>query len=400
MLSELRRLGSGAAFFVWETGMTADRSLAASVDDVIDRAIAEERIVGAVVLVARGGTIAYARAAGLADREAERPMALEAAFRLSSVTKPIVAAAALALAERGILRLDAPVTRWLPDFRPKLADGSTPDIAIGQLLTHTSGLSYGFLQPEGGPYLAAGVSDGMDQPGLSMAEELQRLGGVDLFFPPGAAWNYSVGLDVLGAAMEQATGKALPDLVAELVLNPLGMASTGFSARSADDLVTPYLDGPPPRRMQDPDISPFFELSGIRYSPSRALTPGSFPSGGAGMVGTAPDVLKLLEAIRKGGAPILSKASAAGMFANQIGDLTVTTHGPGFGFSHMGAVLLDPAAAGSPMHKGTVSWGGVYGHSWHIDPGREVTMVGLTNTATEGMSGTFSAELGAAVAGS
>lgn len=373
-------------------------SLATAVDDVIDRALAEDRIVGAVVLVAREGRIAYARAAGLADREAERPMALDAVFRLSSVTKPVVAATALALAERGDLPLDAPVTRFLPNFRPKLADGSTPTITIGQLLTHTSGLSYGFLQPEGGPYLAAGVSDGMDQPGLSMAEELARLGGVDLFFPPGAAWNYSLSLDVLGAAMEQAAGKPLPEVVAERVLNPLGMASSGFSATSADDLVTPYVDGPPPRRMQDPDVSPFFELSGIRYSPSRALTPGSFPSGGAGMVGTAPDVLKLLEALRKGGSPILSKASAASMFANQIGDLVVTTHGPGFGFTNMGAVLLDPALAGSSLQKGAVSWGGVYGHSWTIDPTREVTLVGLTNTAVEGMSGAFSSELAAAVA--
>lgn len=373
-------------------------SLQTAVDDVIDRALAEQRIVGAVVLVARGGEIAYARAAGLADREANRPMTQDAVFRLSSVTKPIVAAAALALAERGDFALDAPVSRWLPDFRPKLPDGSSPDIAIRQLLTHTSGLSYGFLQPEGGPYLAAGVSDGMDQPGLSMADELARLGGVELFFPPGAAWNYSLGLDVLGAAMEKAARKTLQDLVADLVLRPLGMVATGFSAKSADDLVTPYLDGAPPRRMQDPDVAPFFELSGIRYSPSRALTPGSFPSGGAGMVGTAPDTLKLLEAVRKGGAPVLSSASAASMLANQVGDLTVTTHGPGFGFTNMGAILLDPAAAGSPMHQGTVSWGGVYGHSWHIDPGREVTMVGFTNTATEGMSGTFSAELAAAVA--
>lgn len=375
-------------------------TLEAAVDDVIDRAIAEERIVGAVVLVARGGQIAYGRAAGLADRETERPMSLDACFRLSSVTKPIVAATALALADRGVLPLDAPVSRFLPDFKPKLPDGSAPDITIGQLLTHTSGLSYGFLQPEGGPYLAAGVSDGMDQPGLSMSEELQRLAGVDLFFPPGAAWNYSLSLDVLGAAMEQAAGKPLQEVVAEHVLRPLGMATTGFSAASADDLVTPYVDGPPARRMADPDVAPFFELSGIRYSPSRALTPSSFPSGGAGMVGTAPDVLKLLEAVRKGGAPILSKAAAASLFANQIGDLVVTTHGPGYGFTNMGAILLDPALAASPHHKGTVSWGGVYGHSWHIDPAREITLVGLTNTATEGMSGAFSVELGAAVAAS
>lgn len=374
-------------------------SLQARLDDVIDRALAEQRIVGAVVLVSRKGEAAYGRAAGLADREAGRPMALDTVFRLSSVTKPIVAAAALVLAERGVLPLDAPVSRFLPDFRPKLADGGVPDIAIGQLITHTSGLSYGFLQPEGGAYLAASVSDGMDQPGLSMAEELTRLAGVDLFFPPGAAWNYSLSLDVLGAAMAAAAGKDLQAVLDETVLGPLGMADTGFVAKDPARLAKPYLDAQPaPRPMGDPDVSPFAELSGIRYSPSRILTPGSFPSGGAGMAGTAGDALKLLEAIRAGGAPILSKAAAAAALKNQIGALPVTTHGPGYGFGHIGAVLLDPQAAGSPLNANAVSWGGVYGHAWMIDVDHETTVVSLTNTAIEGMSGVFPAELNAAVA--
>ena len=105
-----------------------------------------------------------------------------------------------------------------------------------------------------------------------------------------------------------------------------------------------------------------------------------------------------LEAVRTGGGPVLSQASAASMLSNQIGELTVTTHGPGWGFGYAGAVLKDPAAAGSPLRQGTVSWGGVYGHSWQIVPDRETTVVALTNTAIEGMSGVFPGELGAAVA--
>jgi CubicO group peptidase (beta-lactamase class C family) len=377
--------------------MTA-AALDAAIDDVIDRALAERRIVGAVVLVARNGELAYSRAAGQADREAGKAMTTDAVFRLSSVTKPIVAAAVLALVDRGDLALDAPVSGWLPDFQPKLADGSAPPITIAQLLTHTSGLGYGFLQPEGGPYLAAGVSDGLADPDLPMAEELKRLASVPLFFPPGAAWLYSLSLDVLGAAIEKATGKPLPQAVDELILKPLGMASSGFHVESADALVTPYMDGPPPRPMAEPDVSPFMELSGIRYSPARATRPASFPSGGAGMVGSAPDVLKLLEAVRSGGAGVLSAASAQSMLTNQIGDLAVVTHGPGWGFSFGGAVLKDPAEASSPLIAGTVSWGGVYGHSWQIIPARATTVVALTNTAVEGMSGTFPAELGAAVA--
>ncbi|WP_312166299.1 serine hydrolase domain-containing protein [Phenylobacterium sp.] len=368
------------------------------IDDVIDRALAEQRIVGTVVLISRGGELAYARAAGLADRERNQAMALDTVFRLASVTKPIVAAAALAMVERGQLALDAPVSRWLPDFRPRAPGGADAEIAIAQLLTHTSGLSYGFLQPDDGPYLKAGVSDGLDLPDRSMADNLSRLAALELFFPPGAAWNYSVSLDVLGAAMEQAAGKLLPQLVEELVLAPLGMGASGFYVEDAGLLATPYIDGQPPRPMQEPDVSPFFELSGIRYSPARATRPASFPSGGAGMVGTASDVLKLLEAVRTGGGPILSAGSAAAMLSNQIGDLVVTTHGPGWGFGYAGAVLKDPVAAGSPLRQGTVLWGGVYGHSWQIVPDRETTIVALTNTAIEGMSGMFPTELGAAVA--
>ena len=102
-------------------------TLDAALDDVIDRALADTRIVGAVVQVARDGKLVYSRAAGHADREAGKAMTTDAVFRLSSVTKPIVAATALALVDRGDLALDAPVSRWLPDFRPTLDGELAPD---------------------------------------------------------------------------------------------------------------------------------------------------------------------------------------------------------------------------------------------------------------------------------
>ena len=110
-------------------------------DAAVKRAIAENRIVGAVLIVRQNGELVYETAQGLADREADRPMTIGTIFRLSSLTKPIVAATILALVDAGKLRLDDLVTRHLPDFRPRLADGSAPDITIHHLLTHTSGLS-------------------------------------------------------------------------------------------------------------------------------------------------------------------------------------------------------------------------------------------------------------------
>ncbi len=125
------------------------------------------------------------------------------------MSKAIVAAAALALTERGKLSLDDPAARFLPDFRPRLKDGTTPDLLVRHLLTHTSGLTYGFVQRPDHPYHRAGVSDGMDQPGLSMEENLRRIASVPLEFAPGTAWGYSVSMDVLGAVIARANGTTL-----------------------------------------------------------------------------------------------------------------------------------------------------------------------------------------------
>jgi len=378
--------------------MTTPPDLTAALDAVIDRALAEQRLVGAVVLVNQGGRPAYARAAGFADREAGRHMALDAILRLSSLTKPMVTAAALSLVEDGTVSLDDTVERWLPDFRPKLGS-EAPPITLRQLLTHTAGLSYGFMQPADGPYLKLGVSDGMDQPGLGFETELSRIVQAGLIFPPGAAWLYSVGLDVLGAVLEAAAGRTLPEIVAERVTRRLGMADTGFAVTDRARLAVPYVDGAPPRPMADPDVVPFAELSGIRYSPSRAFDLTSFPSGGAGMVGTAPDFLSFLEAIRTGGGGIVSPRMAAAMMSNQTGDLAIVTNGPGWGFGFGGAVLLDPAAANSVHSPGVWLWGGVYGHSWFVDPVKKLSALVMTNTAIEGMTGAFAVDVAAAVQG-
>src|SRR3954464_2070962 len=114
----------------------ADPALSRGIDAAIDRALVEKRLVGTVVLVARDGRLVYRRAAGLADREAGRPMREDAVFRFSSVTKPFVSVAVMKLVEDGKLRLDDPVTKWLPDFRPRLADGTEPVITLRQLLNH------------------------------------------------------------------------------------------------------------------------------------------------------------------------------------------------------------------------------------------------------------------------
>lgn len=375
-------------------------SMKTRLDNAIDTAIAERRIVGAVVLAARDGTLAYRRAAGLADREAGTALREDAIFRLASISKPIVTAAAMRLVETGVFGLADPVTRWLPDFRPRLPDGRVPDITLRQLLTHTAGLSYRFQEAKGSAYHAIGVSDGLDQPGLSLAENLRRLASLPLAFAPGTGWRYSLAIDVLGGAIESATGQSLREVVRQSVTAPLGLVDTGFTINDPARLATAYADDTPePARMSDGTEVLLADFgTTISFAPSRLLDPASYPSGGAGMAGTAGDILRFLEAIRTGGAPILRRESVAAMLSDQVGP-QAETQGPGWGFGFGWAVLDDPAPSGTPQAKGTLQWGGAYGHSWFVDRANGLTVVALTNTAVEGMNGRFVTDIRDAVYG-
>ena len=241
-----------------------------------------------------------------------------------------MSAAALSLIAHGRLSLEDRVEKWLPEFQPRRADGAAAPMTVRQWLTHTAGLSYGYQEPADGPYHRANVSDGLDQPGLSLAENLRRLASVPLLRAPGAGWQYSVAIDVLGAVMERAADKALPAIVEELVTGPLSMRDTAFRIVDRARLAAPYVDGSPPARMTDPQIVPYGTGAGISYSPSRALDERSFASGGTGMVGSAPDTLRFIECMRKGGAPILPPGLASAAMSNQIGALAGPM--PGFGF--------------------------------------------------------------------
>lgn len=357
----------------------ADPVLGKRVDAVIDKAVAEQ-LVGVVVVIARDGKIVYSRAAGFADREASVAMREDTLFRLASMTKPIVSVAALALVDQGKLSLDDPVTKWLPDFRPKLADGREPVITVRHLITHTSGLGYKFLEPAGGTYHKAEISDGLAEPGLTAEVNLRRLASVPLLNEPGTTWYYSLSIDVLGEVVARAGGGTLPEVVKRLVTQPLGMTDTAFVVTDRARLAWPYAGGAPPVRMTEPYDMSMMGAS-VRLSPARIFDPASFPSGGAGLAGTARDYVRFAEALRTGGAPILSAATARSLRENQIGALEVPFFGPGFRFGFGVGVLLDPAAAKTPRGRGTFGWSGIYGTDFWIDPAARLSVVVLTNVA-------------------
>ncbi len=166
--------------------------LCVRLDQVFATALCEKRIVGAIAIVAQHGQVLYRRAHGLADRESARPLQEDNLFRLASVTKPIVTVAVLRLIASGHMRLDDPITRWLPDFTPKLADGSAPVLTVHQLLSHTAGLSYVLSEEFGTCYHTLGISDGLDLVDFDLQENLRRLAAAPLLYAPGSAWRYSL----------------------------------------------------------------------------------------------------------------------------------------------------------------------------------------------------------------
>lgn len=378
--------------------MTIDRTAARLIDDAIDHALDDGRIVGTVVLLARKGKVIHARAAGHADRESGQMMTRGTWFRYASVSKAFTTVAALRLMAQGRLSPNDPVTRHLPGFTPALPDGSLPRITIDHLLSHTAGLDYGFNQPDGGTYASAGVSDGISESRLSLAENLRRIASVPLGNVPGAEWRYSVATDVLGAVIEATTGQPLPAAISDLVTGTLGLEA-GFHLPDSRNLAVAYADArPKPRRMSGlTRVASRMLPAGYayRFDPDRIFSTTAFPSGGGGMAGTADAALQLLETLRCG--TFLDSAlrmAAAQPRCNKIR----SPRGPGWNHAWAGAVLLDPLRARSTLSPGSLSWGGIYGHSWWIDPARERTLVAFTNTAVEGMNGTFAADMARAVA--
>jgi CubicO group peptidase (beta-lactamase class C family) len=356
--------------------------LSQAITQVSDNAVKNQKIVGSVIIVAQDGKVIYEKATGFFDRETKKAMIPTAVFRLASMTKPLVTVSALRLVEAGVLKLDDPVTKYLPEFKPKTSNGDTPVITIRHLLTHTSGLNYGFQEKADGPYHKLGVSDGLDDSSITLDEEIHRLGQAPLLFTPGEKWNYSLAIDVLGSVLEKVTGKKLSDVVADQITIPFEMRQTAFSTSDKNSLAIPYVDGQPPAPMKAKQEVPFYG-GVIVFAPARAFDASKFQSGGGGMVGSAQDYLKFLEAVRK--SKLVKNTDL--IFKNQVGNLTVLR--PGFGWTMIGTYLKDPTVAKAVQSEGTLGWGGVYGHNWMIDPKKKLSIVIMTNTALEGMSGQY-----------
>ncbi len=360
------------------------------IDAAIDAALVS-RIVGCVVLVRKEGREVYARTAGLADREAGRKLERNTIWRLASVTKPIVATAALRMMDLGLLGLDDPVTKFLPWFTPPSPDGVVRPITLRQLLSHTSGLSYAAVP--------ADVSPGMSGPIIPLEENLRRLAKAPLVFAPGTRWTYGMSIDVVGGVLAAIDGATLQAALDKYVLGPLGMTDTRFTAKDPARLPAQYANTKPPAPpVVPPALLTEDNKQGTTFSVSRILHPDAPQSGGGGLSGTADDVMKMLEVYSNGGA-LLKPATIAEALRNQIGALPRRPEDTGKRFCLLGALMDDPSAADSPCPAGSVDWGGAWGHNWIIDPINRLSVLTCTNVAPEGDNGAFRQDIRNAVYG-
>ncbi|MEU3979040.1 serine hydrolase domain-containing protein [Streptomyces sp. NPDC026672] len=352
----------------------------------------EGRLPGYLVSVARGGRVAHLTTHGLRDRAAGLPVEADTLWRIYSMTKPVTSVAALMLVEEGRLSLDDPLARYLPEFaEPRVYEGGSGDdvrtrpaegpILIRHLLTHTSGLTFGFYwsHPVDALYRAAGLESSVP-PGADLAETMSVYASLPLQFEPGTQWNYSVASNVLGRVVEVVSGLPLDAFYAERIFRPLGMTDAGLhiEPEQADRLSELYGE------TEDGGIEPVPGLP-LRGRPR-------FLSGSGGMVATAYDYHRFAEMLRRGGeldgTRVLTRESVALMTRNHLpGGADMRAFGApahqepgnaGMGFGLGVSVVVDPARTAAPAGLGTYGWSGVATTTFWVDPGRDLTVQFMT----------------------
>ncbi|WP_200954075.1 serine hydrolase [Massilia sp. Root351] len=347
-----------------------------------------EILAGASCALLSGTRVVDRHCAGWADKEAGVPLREDHLFRVFSNTKLVTSVAVMQLVERGSLQLDAPLETYLPALgrRRVLRPGATRlddseaarrSITARHLLCHSSGLSYGFLDPGSLIYQAYSARRVMHADS-SLEGLIESLAPLPLTFHPGEQWEYSIASDVLARLVEVAGGQRFDRYLAQEVFAPLGMVDTYFVIPpEKQERLTAYYAG---ASRGDPTAPGLRRLAGSPY-PGAYLTPVARYSGGGGLVSSLPDMVALLRSLMPGSSSALLRPdTVAGMMSNQlpsgvsIGFPTVgAVSGKGYGLG--GAVTLRPGEGDPPDSAGEFEWGGIAGTQWWINPRHHIAGV-------------------------
>ena len=384
-----------------DAGFSAERL--GRIKEAVQRHIDAGSVPGVVTLVARRGKIVHFEAHGLNNVEAKQPMPKDAIFRLASMSKPIGAVAVMMMLEDGKVRLNDPVSRFIPEFKqakvavPKPGaapagrgrGGPPPDvdlvdsraITVRDLLTHTSGLMSGGAGQQTAPEPARQRT--ADD---TLATYMPRLGTVALDFQPGTRWAYSGlhGFDVLCRIVEVASGMTIDRFLQQRLFDPLGMKDTGFTITAAREPRMAVMYG----RGQGGGLQ--------RQANQAGLSSPTYFSCSGGMISTAEDYLQFAQMLVNGGElngrRYLGPKTIALMGSNHTGDLVNGQFGRparGMGFGLGVQVVEDPIAADLRQSKGTFGWAGAYGTNVNVDPEEKMVTIIMMQTSTPALQRDF-----------
>ncbi len=357
----------------------------ADITTLMQKHMDEQKLAGAVAMVARHGKIAYVQCLGKQNIEANIDMDTNTIFRIASMTKPITSVAVLILYDDGLIRLDDPVSKYIPEFhkptvlpRGNQKEDAIPaerEITIKHLLTHTSGLTYQWDTHLGPLYKEVGITHGIALDDSILAEKMKKLARIPLLHHPGRAWTYGLSVDVLGRVVEVASGITLEEFFEQRIFEPLRMKDTHFfiPREKMDRLAVVYA----PRKE-----------GGLKRLDSELITEGSFVysadhpyngqrkyfSGGGGLCSTTTDYLRFSQMLLNGGEldgkRILKQKTVQLMTSDHVGDLKKDE---GFG---LGVSVVRNAQESKGLDcVGSFGWGGFWYTTFFVDPSKE--LIGL-----------------------
>lgn len=346
----------------------------------MQRYVDQEILAGVSSAVLVGGDLVHLDCVGWADKENAIALRSDHLFRVFSNTKLITSIALLLLMEEGHCALDEAIENYLPQLgnrrvlRPGATDihdteAASSSITIRHLLSHSSGLSYGWMDKNSllnAPYAERGIFQSL----TSLSAMVDALQELPLAFHPGTTWEYSIASDVLARLVEVLSGQSFDAFLAARIFEPLGMTDTFFVVpEHKQDRLAAYYSGSDPlnvlkRGLKRLDRSPY---------PDAYLKPVARLSGGGGLVSSLPDMLALMRSLMPGGTALLKPQTMALMMRNHLpAGVGIAFPGigslPHKGFGLGGAVILQPSSIDPAASTGEFEWGGIAGTQWWISP--------------------------------
>mgnify|MGYP000644444173 CR=1 FL=1 len=359
-----------------------------AVDALLKSYVEKNHLVGAVTLIVKNNQLVHYKGHGYADLASKKPMPADAIFRIMSQTKALTSLGILQLFEQGKLRLDQPISDFLPSFKsPRVlkdfnaadtsytSEPAKREITFRDLLTHSSGLDYAGIGSDKmkAIYAKAGVPSGLGDNGTTLLQAITKLGTMPLIHNPGEKFTYGLNSDLLGCIVEIVSGMTLEAYCNKYIFEPMGMKDTYFNvpASKGNRLPTVYTEDSNKKIIE---WGPTFR----NIDPNYPLLGTTFFSGGAGLSSSAFDYAIFLQMILNGGKyngkQIISPRTAELMVSPQLDFKYEGLNDFGLGF----AITSEKAANLNARNKGSFSWGGYYGTTYWADPKEKLICLIMT----------------------